>query len=223
MGPEAFVSDGAPHFQNETLKLVAAILEASRRFSVAYSSWTDGTVERMNLEVVRTLRAVMSERGRPLSEWPDIIYAGQFALNSACREWMGATPFQLMTGRVLRTSFSVFAGDGPDGWCVKKKEFSPEMMQKSISGWVNVQEELRREAVERVAASAGSMPTFETEDYVLVARVRKLGSAPKLAMTRTGPWRVVSGGSPHHVYNVQDIVTGETDACLCRFVPCCGR
>ena len=96
---------------------------------------------------------------------------------------MGATPFQLMTGRVLRTSSSVFADDGPDGWCVKKKEFSPEMMQKSIAGWVTVQEELRREVVERVAASAGSMPTFETGDYVLVARVRKLGSASKLAMT----------------------------------------
>ena len=39
--------------------------------------------------------------------------------------------------------------------------------------------------------------------------VYKLGSAPKLVTTWTGPWRVVSGGSPH-VYNVQDIVTGET-------------
>ena len=189
---EAFVSDGAPHFKNETLKLVAAKLEASRRFSMAYSSWTNVAVERMNLEVVTTLRAVMIERGRPLSEWPDIIYAGQFALNSAYREWMGATPFQLMAGRVLRTSFSVFVGDGPDGWCVKKKAFSPEMMQKSIAGWVTVQEELRREVFERVraardrkrvAASAGRMPNFETGDYVLVARVRKLDSPPKLAMT----------------------------------------
>ncbi|CAM9475825.1 unnamed protein product [Ascophyllum nodosum] len=53
------------------------------------------------------------------------------------------------------------------------------------------------------------MPNFEVGDYVLVARVRKVGSAPKLVTTWTGPWRVVSGGSPH-VYNVQDIVTGET-------------
>ena len=123
-----------------------------------------------------------------------------------------------MTGRVPRTSFSVFAGNGPDGWCVKEEEFSPEMMQKSVAGWVTVQEESRREVLElvraardgkRVAASAGSMPNSEVEDYVLVARVRKLGSAPKLVTTWTGPWRVVLGGSPH-VYNVQDIVTGET-------------
>ena len=142
----------------------------------------------------------------------------QFALNSAYRERMGATPFQLMTGRVPRTAFSVFAGDGPDGWCVKKEEFSPEMIQKSVAGWVTVQEELRTEVLERVraardrkrvAANAGSMPNFEVGDYMLVARVRKLGSAPKLVTTWTGPWRVVSSGSPH-VYNVQDIVTGHT-------------
>ena len=30
--PEVFVSDGAPRFKNETLKLVAAKLEASHRF-----------------------------------------------------------------------------------------------------------------------------------------------------------------------------------------------
>ena len=65
----------------------------------------------MNLEVVRTFRAVMSERGRPLSEWPDTIHAVQFALSSAYRERMSATLFQLMTRRVPRTAFSVFTGD----------------------------------------------------------------------------------------------------------------
>ena len=101
---------------------------------------------------------------------------------------------------------------------MKEEEFSPEIMQKSVAGWVTVQEELRKEVLERVraardhkrvAASTGSMPNFEIGDYVLVARVRKLGSAPKLVTTWTRPWRVVSGGCPH-VYNVQDIVTDET-------------
>ena len=49
---DVFVSDGAPHFKNETLKLVAAKLAASHRFSVAYSSWSNGAVERINLEVI---------------------------------------------------------------------------------------------------------------------------------------------------------------------------
>ena len=73
--PKVFVSNGAQHFKNETLMLVAAKLGASHRFSVAYSSWSNGIVGRMNLEVARTFRAVMSERGRPLLEWPNTIYA----------------------------------------------------------------------------------------------------------------------------------------------------
>ena len=65
---------------------------------------------------------------------------------------------------------------------MKEEEVSPEMMQKSVAEWVTVQEELRREMLERiraardrkhVAASAGSMLNFEVGDYVLVARVRK--------------------------------------------------
>ena len=109
---EVFVSDGAPHFKSEMLKLIAAKLGVSRRYSVAHSSWSNGTVERMNVEVVWTFPAVTSERGRRLSEWPDIIYAVHFALNSTYRERMGATPFQFMTGRVPRTDLYVFAGKG---------------------------------------------------------------------------------------------------------------
>ena len=61
---------------------------------------------------------------------------------------------------------------------------------------MTVQEELRREVLERVhaardrkrvATSAGNMPNFEVGDYVLVARVRKLGSASKLVTTWSGP------------------------------------
>ena len=142
----------------------------------------------------------------------------QFSLNSAYREWMGATPFQLMTGRLPPTAFSVFVGDEPDGWCVKEAELSQEMIQKLNVGLVTVQEELRREVFERVraardrkrvAASAGSMPNFEVGVNVLVARVRNLGSAPKLVTPWSGPWRVITGGPPH-VYNVQNIVTGES-------------
>ena len=73
------------------------------------------------------------ERRRPLSKWFDNIYTVQFALNSAYRERMGATLFQLITERVPRTVFSVLAGDRPDGWCVKKEAFLPEIMQKSIA------------------------------------------------------------------------------------------
>lgn len=51
-----------------------------------------------------------------------------------------------------------------------------------------------------------------------VAWARKLGKSPKLGPTWTGPWRAVSGGSPP-VYNVQDIVTGETNKVRIVWMP----
>ena len=72
---------------------------------------------------------------------------------------------------------------------IQEEAFSPEMMQKSVAGCMTIQDELRREVLERVrpardrkhvTGSAGSMPNFKVGNYVLMARVRKLGSAPKL-------------------------------------------
>ena len=60
----------------------------------------------------------------------------------------------------------------------------------------------------RVAAGRGSLPGGFVGDYVLVARVRRSGSTPKLLMTWTGPWRVVVAQRSHE-YGVQNIVSGE--------------
>ena len=66
----------------------------------------------------------------------------------------------------------------------------------------------QRQRVRKIG-NGGQLPAFAVGDYVLVARVRKLESAPKLVPTWTGLWRVLQGGSTH-VYVVEDIVTGET-------------
>ena len=45
-------------------------------------------------------------------------------------------------------------------------------------------------------------------DYVMVARVRRPDSMPKLVSTWTDSWRIVTVDKVH-VYGVQNIVTGE--------------
>ncbi len=61
---------------------------------------------------------------------------------------------------------------------------------------------------QRSTASRGSLPDFSVGDYVLVARVRRSGSTPKLVTTWTGPWRIVTAAQ-QHVYGVQNIISGE--------------
>ena len=172
----------------------------------------------MNREVVKTFRAVLSERRRPPSEWQLALGTVQWALISAYRERIGTTPFQMTTGRPPATAMSVLAGEDGDAWTVEELDVSCEQMQSWVAGWAREQEDLRCDVVRRVCeqrervrelSGRGNLPVFEVGDYILVAQVRKPGCVPKVVQTWTGPWRVVPGGS-EHVRVVEDIVTGET-------------
>ena len=88
---------------------------------------------------MKTFPAVLSERRRPPSEWPLALGAVQWAPNSAYRERMGTTPFQMMTGRPLATAMSVLAGEDGDAWTVEELDVSCEQMQSLFAGWVREQ------------------------------------------------------------------------------------
>ena len=68
--PKAFTSDSGTHFTGQVMQMVSSRLKVVHYFGMAYVSWSHGTVERMNREVAKTFRAVLSERRRPPSEWP---------------------------------------------------------------------------------------------------------------------------------------------------------
>ena len=94
--PKAFTSDGGTHFTGQVMQMVSLRLGVFHHFGVANVSWSHGTVERMNREAVKTFRAILS--------------TVRWALNSAYRERMGTTPFQIMTGRPPATAMSMLAG-----------------------------------------------------------------------------------------------------------------
>ncbi|CAM9711151.1 unnamed protein product [Ascophyllum nodosum] len=176
--PKAFTSDGGTHFIGQVMLMVSSRLGVVGHFGVANVSWSHGTVERMNREVVKTFRAVLSKRCRPSREWPLALGAVQWALDSAYRERMGTTPFQMMTGRPPATPMSVLAGEDGGAWTVEELDVSCEQMQSCVAGWVQEQEDLRRDVVKRVreqgervreVSGRGYLPVFEVGDYVLVA------------------------------------------------------
>ena len=90
----------------------------------------------MNREVVKTFRAVLSERRRPPSEWLLALGAVQWALISAYRERMGTTPFQIMTGRPPATAMSVLVGEDGEAWAAEELDISCEKIQAWFAGWV---------------------------------------------------------------------------------------
>ena len=134
-------------------------------------------------------------------------------LSSACRERMGTTPFQVMTGRPPVTVTSVLAGEDGDASC--------EQIQALVAGWVREKEELRCDMVKRVRVQRkrvrelsghGHLPMFEVGDYFLVARARKTGRVPKHVQFSTGLWHVVPARSEHACV-VEYIVTRKPRKC----------
>ena len=137
------------------------------------------------------------------------------ALNTSFRERCSSTPYRVMFGRAPRTALSTLALSTGQDWQVDVLD--EKALRAKVQSVVTTQSQLHKEVLDKVqaihgkqgvAASRGSLPSFFVGDYVLVARVRRSGSAPKLLMTWTGRWRVVVAQRPH-VYGVQSFVSGE--------------
>ena len=110
--PTTWVSDNAIHFRNCVVRKLAKALGVEHRFSVVNSAWTNGIVERMMRMVIHGAKAMLNEGARPLSEWVVLLPAAQWALNTAWRKRLQATPYRVMMGREPRTAFtSLIEGD----------------------------------------------------------------------------------------------------------------
>ena len=75
--PRVWVSDTATHFKKAILTRLREALRVDHQFAVAYSPWSNGTCERMVKEVVRSLRSILLEQRRAVSEWVDVLPAVQ--------------------------------------------------------------------------------------------------------------------------------------------------
>ena len=93
--PKVWVSDNGTHFRTRVLRRTAAVLQIQHRFSVANSAWTNGTAERMMREILKASKAILNERGQPLSAWITVLPLVQWALNTAVRQRFGTSPFQV--------------------------------------------------------------------------------------------------------------------------------
>ena len=123
-------------------------LGVAHYFGVAISSWTSGTIELINREVVRTFRAFLSERRRPVSEWPLAVEAVQWTLILAFRERLGTTPFQMMMKRPQPTAMSVLVDAAAGEWTSGES--------KRIAGWVSEQEAMQSRRARPCAETAGT-------------------------------------------------------------------
>lgn len=81
--PKQLMSDGPTHFKNETGRMLTKYLRVPRQFTLPYTPRSNGAVERVGKELVRTLSSMMSELRLDLTEWPDLLLLVQSVVNNA--------------------------------------------------------------------------------------------------------------------------------------------
>jgi transposase InsO family protein len=80
--PDLLVSDQGAHFINSTLEEVNRILGIEHHWTTPYNARSNGSVERVNREYLKAIRAMRIETKTPLGRWPDLTHVIQYGLNT---------------------------------------------------------------------------------------------------------------------------------------------
>lgn len=94
---QVWASDTERHFNNRALRLVAEALGMPHRFAVVNSPWTNGMLEGILREIVRTFKPIINQNRRPLVEWVRLVLVVQWALDAACFDRYKACPYKLVS------------------------------------------------------------------------------------------------------------------------------
>lgn len=107
--PKTLMSDVPTHFRNETISLVEKGLKVPHHFTLPYCPWSNGDIERLGRELVRTFRAVLSELKSKNNEWPDLLPVIQSILNNSQSPQSGnIAPISAFLGRDPTPPISTF-------------------------------------------------------------------------------------------------------------------
>ena len=231
------VTDGGSHFANSMVAELLERLQVRHHITVAYSPWSNGKAERVNREILRLFRTMLSELGIDMQRWTSIIHEVQYKLNN--------TPRERLQGRSSDDFFLVGAGDKPLDILIPKVDpVNPssrsdyemtqldfddpkytvycnelqEQLAQMHDEVIGFQDFLRKAVKSRRKDRVGVQDIqYAIGDYVLVSRSET--KKEKLQLTWIGPFQVMDVDSPW-VYKVRNIANGSekmVHACRLRF------
>lgn len=85
-----WVSECGSKLKNKVLERISKTHGMTHHFTITYSPWANGKVERLCLEVLRVSRAVISEKRLGQQDWSQIIQLVQTAFNESLVKHLGA-------------------------------------------------------------------------------------------------------------------------------------
>ncbi len=77
------------HFKNQLFEELPRRLGTNHHFTAAYSPWANGSVERLDRDILSVLRTILNEQRLPFDLWPYLLPVVQDVLNSARVDSLG--------------------------------------------------------------------------------------------------------------------------------------
>lgn len=196
--PEMWVSDNGSHFKAAVMAELVRRLGATHKFVPVYTPWINGTVERVNRDILQVLRVLLLELNLDARNWVYLLPVVQGNLNHTPVASLGGhAPVELFTGLPapsLLDTVVVPVGDRSRLRTVDLSTVAPQL--DALRAHMG---ELHREVVRRkeqrrayeVGRGNGQGCDFAEGDYVLWSRVDTRLRGAKLQVRWVGPFRVV--------------------------------
>lgn len=213
--PKSLMSDGPTHFKNETLNRLSKGLKVPHHFTLPYTPWSNGAVERLGKELLRVFRSITSELLLRPEEWPDLLPIVQSALNNApSPQRRNIPPVTAFTGLDSSPPIATFIRSSTTtpmtiSDVARERAVNLYALQTKIAELHPLVQESLESSRKRIreSSSRGKLPKFAEGDFVLVAR-DDFTAGEKLSLRWRGPRRVVKAVSDY-VFQVEDLRNGQ--------------
>ena len=215
--PNGLMSDGGTHFRNETVRMLTKSLPVPHHFTLPYTPWSNGGVERLGREILRIFRATLSELRKPFNEWPALVPILQSSLNNSPSQQRGnRCPITIFTGQQPTTPISVYKT--PSTGTIMSLDEAVKERFRNFEGIKQLLEKIHplvqndikhSRSKSRKLQSRGKPAKFEEGDFVLVAKDDSY-KGEKLALHWRGPRRILKAIS-EWIYCVEDLRNSTTE------------
>ncbi|KAG3090539.1 hypothetical protein PI125_g17673 [Phytophthora idaei] len=212
--PSTLLSDQGSHCRNEMVKNVTARLKVELNFTPVYSPWLNGTVERLNKDVLQVLRALSMEYALDHREWPYVLPAVQANLNhTPVQSLAGHAPVEVFTALPASSALDTIvipATTERDESVVDLTNVG-EFVDRPRSSLYTIHQEVidvkERQRLRDMAAHKGISINFNVGDFVLWSRIDQRPPHHKLLGQWVGPFKVVT--ALPHTFEIEHLVTGR--------------
>ncbi|GMF38278.1 unnamed protein product [Phytophthora fragariaefolia] len=212
--PDLLMSDQGTHFRNHTIELLCSRLKIEPQFSPVYSPWLNGTVERLNKDILQVMRALLIEHGLDFHEWSYLLPVVQANLNhTPVRSLGGHAPIELFTGLPAPSALDsiVRPTSGREEVLEINMDKSADLLDKLRGSLHELHKEVldlkERKRLQDMAAHRGTPCNFDVGDFVLWSRVDQRLTGNKLLGQWVGPFQVIR--TRPHSFVIKHLVTAR--------------